>query len=572
MNLRLPETDYEVQRGKTIEKKEDEMKQDKVRRKKTRRIIGCFLIASALLVSTLPEMTLAATVPTEAELKAKIAKEEQNIKDYTAQVARDEQAYEDAVAARDAAAASKEQAAVQLEKDKLTLDTQAKAYVDGKIKEAWNARDKESFANDNGSRFIIEHSDGTITYDNAYERFLSANRVAEVRSSSYYNSIISAYEQKYGAGTFDRAYTSALGYHNMMRALELLDECNSIRASREELAKYYVGVKGVSVPANVPQLRISPYMMTGSAMCATLVSCQDPTEHIYGAGSMGGNGNSQIIQSAQKRDDRDTIRIADPYGALWTNENALKRQAHNSAIANARSNATGIAIINPNPYKAKAVFCQDFTELNTSRWKTYSVEEYRKGLMESCRLMLIVYNARAKAYDRCCETYKNAVTAVNDAYNALQQSKKDLFFANSHYKSYNSQYESLYGNKPATTQPSTQTPVTTQPSTQAPKADSTVLKKPAIKKVRVKKTSATVTLKSAGTGCKYQYQVRKVGKSKWTSKKSAKTTVTFKKLQKNSKYKVRARVYKKINGTTKYGPWRTVTVKTTKKGSKTYKY
>ena len=558
------------------------MKQNRIRSRKTSRIIGCFLIASALLVSTLPEMTLAATLPTEEELKAKIAKEEQNIKDYTAQVARDEQAYEDAKAARDAAATKRDQVAALLEKDKLSLDTQARTYADGKIKAAWNAGDKEAFARDNGSRFIIEHSNGTITYDNAYERFLSANRVANAKSSSSYNSIISAYEEKYGTGTFDRAYTSALGYHNMMRALELLDECNSIRASREELAKYYVGVKGVSVPDNVQQLRISPYMMTGSAMCATLVSCQDPTGHIYSAGSLGGNGHDQIIQSMQKSDDRDTIRIADPYGALWTNENACKKQAHNSAIADARSNATGIAIINPNPYKAKAVFCQDFTELDTSRWKTYYVDEYRNGLVESCKVLLIVYNTRAKGYDRCCETYKNAVTAVINAYNALQQSKKDLFFANSNYKSYKSQYESLYGNKPETTQPSTQTPATTQPSTQtpkasqptsqAPKADSTVLKKPIIKKVRVKKTSATVTLKSAGTGCKYQYQVRKVGKSKWTSKKSAKTTVTFKKLKKNSKYKVRARVYKKINGTTKYGPWRTVTVKTTKKGSKTYKY
>ena len=558
------------------------MKQNRIRSRKTSRIIGCFLIASALLVSTLPEMTLAATLPTEEELKAKIAKEEQNIKDYTAQVARDEQAYKDAGAAREAAAADRDWAAEQLEKDKLTLDLQARAYADGKIREAWNAGDKEAFAKDSGSRFIIEHSNGTITYDNAYERFLSANRVANAKSSSSYNSIISAYEEKYGAGTFDRAYTSALGYHNMMRALELLDECNSIRASREELAKYYVDVEGVSVPDNVQQLRISPYMMTGSAMCATLVSCQNPTGHIYSAGSLGGNGHDQIIQSAQKSDDRTTITLGDPYSALWSSENARKMQAHNSAIADEDYTATGIAIINPNPYKSKAVFCQDFTTLDTSRWKTYSVEEYRNGLTKSCQLKLTVYNTRAKGYDRYCETYKNAVTAEVDAFNALQQSKKDLVFANSNYKSYKSQYESLYGNKPATTQPSTQTPAATQPSTQspkasqpspqAPKADSTVLKKPVIKKVRVKKTSATVTLKSAGTGCKYQYQVRKVGKSKWTSKKSAKTTVTFKKLKKNSKYKVRARVYKKISGTTKYGPWRTVTVKTTKKGSKTYKY
>ena len=559
-------------KGKKKQKKEDKMKQKGIRSRKTSRIIGCFLIASVLLVSTLPEMTLAATPPTEAELKAKIAKQEQNIKDCTAQLARDEQAYEDARAAIDEAVAKRDWSAAQLERTKLSLDKIARAYADDKIKAAWKAGDKEAFAKDNSSRFIIEHSDGTITYDNAYEQFLSANRVADVKSSSSYNSIVSAYEKKYGTGTFDRAYTSALGYHNMMRALELLDECNSIRASREELAKYYVNVKGVPVPANVPQLRISPYMMTGSAMCATLVSCQDPTGHIYSAGSLGGNGHDQIIQSVQRSDDRDTITIADPYCALWSSENARKMQSHNSAIADEDYTATGIAIINPNPYKSKAVFCQDFTTLDISRWNTYSVEEYRDGLVKSCKVMLTIYNISAADYNRSCEAYRNAVTAQNDAFDALQQSKKELLFANSYYNSYKREYESLYGNKPAATQPSTQKPAATQPSTQAPKADATVLKKPVIKKVRVKKTSATVTLKSAGTGCKYQYQVRKVGKSKWTSKKSAKTTVTFKKLKKNSKYKVRARVYKKINGTTKYGPWRTVTVKTTKKGSKTYKY
>ena len=335
-------------------------------------------VMAALIITMLPIMqpVHASSTPTSADYKARMDEAQKNIELYSRKLAADEQALAAAADECTAAQNAMESSSRQLASSEKLLNAKSRKYVDSRITEAWNGGDKAAFAKDSSSRFIIEYSNGTITYDNAYITYLSSNRLADAKAKAKYSSIITAYENKYGTGTFEEAYTCSLGYFNMMRALELIDRCNSIRASKTELAKFYVNVLGTEVPDNIPQLRISPYMMTGSAMSATLNSCQNSTAHIYSAGGLGCSGSGQIIQSGQKADDNETIRLGDPFAALWTNENSRKlTSGHNKTLSDDDYNLTGAAIINPNPYKTKAVFCQDFRQQVGKGWKTYSVEE-----------------------------------------------------------------------------------------------------------------------------------------------------------------------------------------------------
>ncbi len=195
-------------------------------------------------------------------------------------------------------------------------------------------------------------------------------------SNTLIKQAINTYNTKYGTDSFKRALIDTQGYFNTLEALDNIDRCNRIRASKTELAKFYTDVLGEPVPDNVQQLRISPYLMKISAVNVTL-NCAGRINHIYGACPNYGNtgitgtkdsGGSQNVTGGKFGDN---TKIVNLFEAWWDIENHNKTVSHNKAIAKANYSFTGFAISNPSKLTEYAVAGQDFIEPATTGYTSY---------------------------------------------------------------------------------------------------------------------------------------------------------------------------------------------------------
>ena len=748
-----------------------------MRTKQRKGKIKAFYTTLSMVLSLTVLLTMMPLTPvyaeTSTEYKAKMDAAQQKVEQYTAQLATDQAALDAATTNLDSATETLNAAADAFDKAEDALDQKSSDYIYQKIIDAWPndvARLKAlddytySYYNDKISNF---DSQGYIMYSDDYLiEDLNAS------GSSLIKTILSDYNSKYGEGSFKRALVATQGYFNTLEALDNIDRCNEIRASRTELAKFFVDVLGESVPNNVQQLRISPYLMKSSAVNVTL-NLDGKCDHIYrNNGLCGASARGQNVVSGKYSTDGEKV---EPFEAWWNKENEQHMTMHNKTLSSPDYTLTGLSIANSNKVTGGSFSGQDFIAPAKSGFVSYSVEEYRNGLKAYCASELAAYNEKDEAYTAVSPAYRAAKSEYDTAKAAYDNTAKLLNNAKAEYDRYkklyedaleseqnttytikfydgrdgtllmqktvvkgsyvepptppthegykfvgwdsdiyknvtrnysiqaiyeesgstgdstiyytvifkdgvdhktlstqsiesgknavppaapnhdgyvfvgwDSQYKNITSNKTITAvydkvSSSTKIDLSKSGYVKASKTSfvykgkairptayiipyvtdragvehrlypckvtykknnaigtATIIfspptdpenaafanqftgnitytfkivpAKPGFSKVKMATTKATVTLKKVSGGCSYQYQIRKKGTTKWTSKKSAKTTVTLKQLKKNKKYQLRIRAYKKVNGKTYYSKWNTVTVKTTQSGTKTYKY
>ena len=376
---------------------------------------------------------------TSAELKVLMDSAKADFDKYTAQYKKDDQAVTNAANAMNSAYNQIQPKKAAMDTAELPLDRKCREFVDDLVVKTWNSFDRSHFNASNTTAVNIKakYRDKGMTYDNAYQFYLSSYRIHEVKGIASLNTIITNFENKYGAGTFDEVFTRALGYNSIMDAMDHIDTCNRIRADRTELAKYWVDVKHESVPNNMNQLGVSPSMLVTSAMSTALISCDTKTDHIYVRGGFGMQNAAQNAHSMKKDGD---FRITDAFAFLWSHENSAGITAHNGNIAAPGYNVTGAALSNPNPYSHKAVFNQDFGSIDPV-FKTYTTGEIRSKCKTYCRTELNAYNTAKTAYDNACAAYQSARNTYNSAVQTRTNTSSLKKDASERYKTYKYYYE-----------------------------------------------------------------------------------------------------------------------------------
>lgn len=396
----------------------------------------CSVISLAVLFTMMPSAPVYAE---SADYKVKMDAAQQQVDRYSNQLAQDKKALDAAEAELDPAEDALNEAADAYNKAEDNLDQKSADYIYYMIRKAWPndvARFKSAY-----SRDYNEYCKKVSNFDTQGHIMYSDDYLIEdlnASSSSLIRSIMSDYKTKHGEGSFKRALVATQGYFNTLEALDNIDRCNEIRADRTELAKFYVDVLNESVPDNIPQLRISPYLMKASAVNVTL-NLDGKCDHIYyNYGLNLPRAKAQNCVAGKYSKDGSSV---EPFIAWWDRENTAHMSAHNENLCDPGFTLTGFALANRNKVTGGSFSSQDFMLPNASGFTSYSVEEYRSGLISYCTSELAVFNSKSDAYTSVYNTYRKAKASYDSAKYAYDATAKKLSDAQASYERFKKLYE-----------------------------------------------------------------------------------------------------------------------------------
>lgn len=361
---------------------------------RTRAMVVTMMII-ALVMTMMPASSYALS---SDAYKQRMDTAQANIEKYEAQLVKDQKALEEAQALLDAKKSTYEGQKNKLDEAEYLLNKGSRRYVESKVIEAW-PNDVEDMKKNNSWLYkkMLEKDPNYYTEgykhdlpEGYYKTFSKSSNTTIRNAMKAYNDI--------SPDAFDKEVTNTLGYFNELKALELIDECNKIRASKSTLAQYYVDVMGEPVPDGVKQLRIRPCFMISSAM-NNVLNLPKIKGHIY-TGTHGQNAHGGHIGYGGT--------MGSPFQAWWYLENHNKaKNKHNGNIADPDWETTGFAVSNPGKNFYEFFATQDFS-YNDRGQKTYSVAEYRDGLVSYCK-------SRLNIYERCYDYFVNAESKYKDA-------------------------------------------------------------------------------------------------------------------------------------------------------------
>lgn len=408
----------------------------------------------AMLVLTMMPLT-PVYAETSADWQAKMNEAQQRINQYSAQLESDQAALNTATANLESAESALNTAQEALDAAEYALNLKSSDFLYSKIKQAWpnDVARLKSFDNSRFNQYSNMVSNfetqGYIMYSDDY----LINKVNNA-NNSLIKSVLSAYNSKYGPDAFKKSFIDTQGYFNTLEALDNIDRCNAIRANPSELANFYVNVLGQSVPSNIPQLRISPYLMKISAMNVTL-NGTGKIAHIYGAvtnyGDTGITGVTAKGQNVAGGKFGDNTQIVNPFEAWWNTENHNGTISHNKTLSNPDYTMTGFAISNPNKITGIAVAGQDFINPATTGYTSYTTAEYRSGLKSYCATEYSTYNSKLTAYNNVKSAYNTAKSNYNTAKSTYDTTANALATAKADYNRYEEYYQAALNDEQSTT-------------------------------------------------------------------------------------------------------------------------
>ena len=343
-----------------------------------------------------------------------------------------------------------ETAKQNMEDAEWTLDLKSKEYHEAKVYEAWQS-DLAYMKSINDDWYIVNKKnfpDLDITGHTWYTVDGMINDLNAYSNKSPYNAILVKYN-KISSDALEKSVIRALGYNNTMYSLDQIDECNNIRLY--QAGDYYQGVLGESTPSGIQALKVSPYLMTITAMSSALNSSGVYHGHIYGAVA-GGIANTQpgtagCGQNLIWATFSGNGSVGNPWPGWWTQENKDKKSAHNKNIVDKDWTVTGFGALNTNPLTNQTAMTQDFANVNTNNWKVYTVVEYRNGLVDYCGNEYRTYQSRVNDRQNAITAYNDAQSAYSNAENQLTENSKKLKKYKSDYQTYKAWYEEALANQ-----------------------------------------------------------------------------------------------------------------------------